>query len=350
MTPPDPITPLPGDRPVRLALVGLGSAAQVLHLPVLSEMDEVELVGLCDVESYKVAMLSERTGVPGFLELEQMFEKTHPGAVLICTPTISHLPLALAAMHYDAHVIVEKPVARDLAETTRLADAAREHGKLALVAMNQRFRQDVAILKNYMEAGKLGDVWRFRSGWLKRIERWNHSPWLDERNISGGGVLMDLGVQLIDIILWLMDYPAVRRAVAFTNNITLGREVEDTVAAVIEFANDSLLQLDCSWGLRADRDVVYTYVDGSQAAARLPGLTLTQVGREGLEISALVKDADPRSIYGASFRTQLQQFVNMLRGELEPASTAAEAVRVMEVVDLVYRSAAERREIRFDSD
>ncbi len=140
-------TPLSPDKPVRIAVIGVGGAAQIIHLPILSEMDDVELVGICDLEAFKVGRISDKYSVQGFVDGVNLLKHTSPDVVFICSPTISHLPLALLAMESGSHVIIEKPVARNLEETKRLADFAAQKGLLALVAMNLRFRQDVSVLK-----------------------------------------------------------------------------------------------------------------------------------------------------------------------------------------------------------
>lgn len=338
-------SPLPADRPVRVGLIGLGGAAQLIHLPLLEQMESVELVGFCDEETYKLSRVSEKYGVPGYVDSENLLRKTDPDVVLICTPTITHLPLALSALHAGVHVIVEKPVTRSLSESLRLQEAAHASGKQVFVAMNQRFRQDVWVLKNFVASKELGRIWRIRSGWLKRYGAWDRSPWLDRKSISGGGVLMDLGIQLIDVILWILNFPGVKRVNAWSHHENLGREVEDTASAVIELDNDTLFHMDCSWGLLAEHNVAYTYVEGTDATATLNPLVLHKTLQDELVTVTPVKSAESRDLYNASFGAQMQHFVSCLRGEEEPISTIDEAVKVMQVVDMIYRSADDGREI-----
>jgi len=339
------IEPLPGDRPVRLALIGLGGAAQLIHLPILEQMDLIQLVALGDTDTYKLSKVTERYNVPGFVDIENLFRNTHPDVVMICTPTITHLPLALTALEAGAHVILEKPVARSHEEAVRLFNAAKKKKRHVLIAMNQRFRQDVSVLRNFIKADELGKIWRIRSGWLKRYGAWSRSPWLDKKAISGGGVLMDLGIQLLDVVLWSLDYPRVRRVSAWSHHENLHREVEDTFSAAVAFDTGTLLHLDCSWGLLSEHNVAYTHVEGTKATAALNPLVLHKTVQDELVTVTPVKSADRRDLYNASFGEQMHHFISALRGEKEPISTVEEAVRVMEVIELMYRSANEGKEI-----
>ncbi|MCB2198268.1 Gfo/Idh/MocA family oxidoreductase [bacterium] len=339
---------LPSDRPVRLALIGLGGAAQLIHLPILEQMGSIDLVGLADEDRYKLSRVTEKYGVPGHVDIENLIRKTNPDVVMICTPTITHLPLALSALEGGAHVIVEKPVTRNLSETKRLQEAARDRSRSVFVAMNQRFRQDVSVLRNFVTADELGKIWRIRSGWLKRFGGWDRSPWLDKKTISGGGVLMDLGIQLLDVILWALDYPDIRRVSAWSHHENLNREVEDTFSSAVELGNGTLVHLDCSWGLLAEHNVAYTHVEGTKATASLNPLVLHKTVQDELVTVTPVKSAAPRDLYNASFEAQMHHFVASLRGEKKDISTIDEAVRVMELIDLMYQSANSGREIVLD--
>lgn len=336
---------LPSDRPLRYALVGLGHAAQLIHLPILTEMEQIEVVALADIDEYKLSKVSDRYGVPGFVDMENMLRRSEPDVVMICSPTISHLPVALSALDAGSYVIVEKPVTRSLEEAVRLQEAAREKDRMVFVAMNQRFRQDVSVLRNFIQEGELGDVWRVRTGWLKRFGAWDRSPWMDQKKISGGGVMMDLGIQLVDIIMYLLDFPRSTRTTAYVHNCNLGREVEDTATASVQFDNGTLLHLDCSWGIMAEKNTAYTSFEGTKATAMLNPLVLHKVLQDELVTVTPVKSADAMDLYQASFESQAHHFVAAFRGEQEPVSNLDQSVQVMKVVDAIYRSAESKHEL-----
>jgi predicted dehydrogenase len=344
-TPQGKIEPLPSNRPVRVAVIGMGHAAQLIHLPILTEMESVELVALADLEGYKLAKVADRYKVPGYVDSEVLLQKQQPDVVYVCAPTINHLPLALTALQAGSHVIVEKPVARTLEESRRLQEAAHSAGKHVFVAMNQRFRQDVEVLRNFLLSGELGDIWRVRTGWLKRFGAWDRSPWLDKKSISGGGVLLDLGIQLLDVVLYLLDYPVLTRTVAYMHHQNLNKEVEDTLTTSLTFENGTLVHLDCSWGIMAERNTAYTWFEGTKASATLNPLVLHKVLQDELVTVRPVKSADPLDLYQASFESQTHHFMAALRGERPPVSTVDEAVKVMEVVDRIYASASAGKEI-----
>lgn len=339
---------LPSDRPVRLAVIGLGGASQLIHLPILDAMDDVELVGLSDVEEYKLSRMCEKYDVPGFVDASNLLERVRPDAVFICTPTITHLPLALTALDAGAHVIIEKPAARNRQEVERLMEAQEKADRQVFVAMNLRFRQDAAVLHNLLKSGDLGSIWRVRAGWLKRYGHWHRSSWMDQQKISGGGVLMDLGIQLLDGVLWLLDKPRITRVVAHMHHENLGKEVEDTLSVSLDLEDGPVVHVDCSWGVMAEQDQEYTVFEGSEGTAKANPLVIYRVMQGELVSVTPVKSARPRDLYQASFEAQWHHFGAALRGEASPISTLEEARDLMELVEWIYTSAKEGHEIRPD--
>lgn len=168
---------------------------------------------------------------------------------------------------------------------------------------------------------------------------------MDQKKISGGGVMMDLGIQLLDVVMYLLDFPKVERTVGYMHNRNLGKDVEDTLTASVQFDNGTLLHLDCSWGIMAERNTAYTSFEGTKATATLNPLVLHKVLQDELVTVTPVKSADPLDLYQASFESEAHHFVKAFRGEREPVSSLEQSVRVMEVVDTIYRSAESAHEL-----
>ncbi len=120
--------------------------------------------------------------------------------------------------------------------------------------------------------------------------------------------MMDLGLQLLDVVQWILDHPTPRRISAVAQNIGLGLAVEDTITATIEYTNDIFLQLDCSWGLLAERNVAYAYMEGTEGSAKLDPLEIFKTIQGELVNVSPVKSAAARDLYKASFHAQLPLF------------------------------------------
>src|SRR5690606_15334956 len=146
---------LPEDREeIRVALLGSGAVAQVVHLPVLSRLPGVRLAAISDVDRPKAATIASRFGVPRVLRNdEEAFASDEIDAIVICTPSHLHEEQAIAALEAGKHVMVERPLALDEAGTERVLAAAEASGKALMVALNNRYRQDIGALLPFLRGG-----------------------------------------------------------------------------------------------------------------------------------------------------------------------------------------------------
>ena len=327
------------NQKTRVAVIGAGGISQVAHIPNLASDSTVELVAVCDTDSGRAAMLAERFEMPSWYdEPERMFRSEQLDCVVIATPTISHLPLCQMALESDVDVLVEKPFTRNAQEARRIVQIAERTEKIVMVGMNHRFRDDTVHLKQVLDKGELGDIITIRAGWLKRLGIWGRPYWFTDLNLAGGGVLLDLGMQMIDLICHLLDFPAVAEAVGSISHKTLELEVEDRASAFIRFDNDIAFTLDVSWAYCDREDIAYTFLSGSQGIATLNPFRLTR-RQTNRVIEATPTDlGDPVELYRNSFRLEAAHFIDCVRNRSEPISSGLEALTVSEIVDRLYLS------------
>src|SRR5690606_15209118 len=238
---------------IRVALLGTGAIAQVVHLPILTQLPGVRVRAVCDSDRSKAAAIASRFNVPEvFRKDEEVFKSDEIDAVLICTPSYLHAEQAIAALEGGKHVLVEKPLALSAEDAGRVLDTARKTGRLASVAMNTRYRPDVQALRPFVRGGELGQPFLIKAGWLNRKVRVVRSTWRHKIETAGGGAFMDLGVQMLDLALWLLGFPRVRRIVAQMHKGER-MEVEDTAVVLLEVEKGPVISIEVTWSLFAER-------------------------------------------------------------------------------------------------
>lgn len=336
---------LPEDREeIRIALLGSGAVAQVVHLPVLSRLPGVRLAAISDVDRPKAATIASRFGVPRVLRNdEEAFASDEIDAIVICTPSHLHEEQAIAALEAGKHVMVERPLALDEAGTERVLAAAEASGKALMVALNNRYRQDIGALLPFLRGGELGQIFYMKGGWLNRKVRTVRPTWRHRKETAGGGVLMDLGTQVLDLFLWMLDYPAVERVTAFTNPGE-GMEVEDSAAVVLKVADGPVLSFEVTWSLLAQRDRHYLQVLGTHGSGSISPLQVYKEVEHGLlDVTPELVQAKENP-YTASYREQFDDFLGVIRGD-RPLRLPYDQVELMRLIGLAYRSAEEGREV-----
>jgi len=332
----------------KVGVVGTGAIAQVVHLPTLSQLPGVKVRSVCDVDRNKAQALASRFGIERVCGTEQeLWDDDGLDGVILCAPSHLHEPQAIAALEAGKHVLVEKPLALSAEGAQRAVDAARRADRTLMVAMNNRYRPDVAALKPFITGGELGDVFFLKGGAWNRKVRTIRPTWRHRKATAGGGALMDLGVQTLDLCLFLMDYPGVRRVVAHTHPGER-MEVEDSATALFELENGGVIAIEVTWSLLAQRDRHYVQVLGTHGSAALPPLSVAKEVEQGLLDVTPSLSAGQGNLFTAAYREQLRDFVATSRGAREGAPPERQ-VRLMRLIELAYQSASEGRQMEVSS-
>src|SRR3979411_598222 len=144
---------------VRFAVIGVGANVFNMHAPALRS-NNVEIVGVCDINVEAAEREAERLGCPDFADHRELLAATRPEAVAVLAPHPFHPPIAIDCLTAGAHVLVEKPIAVQVADADRMIEAAAKAGRLLAVNLQQRTRADVRTARKLIESGRLGQVQR----------------------------------------------------------------------------------------------------------------------------------------------------------------------------------------------
>ena len=331
---------------VKLGIVGLGGIAQVIHLPVLSKMDEVEISAVCDSDISKAKSIAVKYNIKKYYrDLEKMLEENPEiSAVIVATQTNTHKDVAKICLEAGKDVLIEKPIARNLKEAKSIVDSAKKSGRKIMVAMNNRFRNDMMMLRTFTKAKELGEVFYVKTGWVKPQS--SNQKWMLEKDKSGGGVFLDNGIVMLDLGFWILGFPEIK-SVSATNYFHNTKSVEDSSIAVIKFKNKSILTIEVSWSMLRDGDLFYCNVYGKEGSSSINPFRIYKKMEGNLYNITPKKLALPSNIFKQSFEYELKHFVGAVNGNNNIISSGEDALKVMEAVDAVYRSAKLEKEIIF---
>jgi predicted dehydrogenase len=327
-----------------VGVLGTGAIAQVVHLPILTEREDVRIVAVSDEDDHRAEAISERFGVERTLSDRDLLAADDLEAVFLCTPNHLHEEHALAALEAGKHVLVERPVALTSAGAARVHEAALEASTTVVVGMSHRWRPDVAALRAFVAGAELGEVYAVRGSWLNRRLPIPRPTWRQDPEQSGGGALMDLGVQALDLMLWIVGYPRVSRVKAVTHYADLA--VEDSANVLAETEGGMVLSAEVSWGYFAGEDRHHIRVMGTEGSGHLPPLAVhKQLGGRPMDVTP--RQPKPRggeNPYTNAYRREIDHFLRTVRGVAD-AESPSEQVHLMELVEAAYRSAEEGTEV-----
>lgn len=334
---------------VKIGIIGAGKIAQIAHIPQWQKITEADLVAICDIQPSTAEWVAEKYGVQTWTsDPEELFKNQEIEVIDICTDTQSHKQLAIDALSAGKHVIVEKPMASSYADAMRMVDVAEKYNRLLMAAMNVRFRKEIITLKSFIEGGDLGEIYLSQASWFRNLDLATaKSHWLLKREISGGGVMMDLGIQMLDAAWWLMGNNKPSCVKAKTYHHFPNMNVEDTAVSMIEFENGSVLNLEVSWSIISDHDKLAAKFYGTQASAIINPLSVYKKLHGNLVNIVPSKDENSTVRYIRSYHNELKHFITCIRQDTNLLASGREIAGRLKLIEAIYQSAIEGREVVF---
>ncbi len=329
---------------VLIAVVGVGAIAQIAHLPLLAKMRGARLVALCDNDRAKARALADRFDIPDvFVDIEDLLGYGALDAVVVATPSHLHEPHVLEAIAAGVDVLCERPLSLTSRGVEGILEAAASKGRKVLVGNNHRFRSDVQELGRFLRGGELGALSGIRAGWYQT--RGQVEGWRLRRPEAGGGALFEHGFPLIDLAMWLADFPPPQRLWAQMQPTRGANAVEESALVTMASAKGISFTFDISWAYLGTEERWWFETLSSRGSARLAPLrVLKEINGKAVDVSPMGAAAR-ESAFIQSYRAELAHFLSVLRGESE-YEAPTDQILVHQILEAAYRSADEAREVR----
>lgn len=348
---------------LNVGVIGGGSISQ-FHLEPYLKNPQVQLMAICTRNVERLQMLGNKYGANYLYEdYEQLLSNPEIDAVSICTWNNTHAEMAIKALEAGKHVLVEKPLSMTLEEARAVEKAVGTTNKILQVGNVRRFAPHVEVLRKFIDAGDLGEIYYAKASYLRRLG--NPGGWFSDSTKSGGGPLMDLGVHMVDLCWYLMGKPKPISVIGNTYKRLGNRahienlpfyqaadyhaqhnDVEDLANALIRFDNGASLFVDVSFTLQAKQDEISVKLYGEKGGAEVePELIIVQE-RHNTIINCTPQIEDLGFDFATAFMNEVNHFVHCcLTGE-QPLVPVEDGVEVMKMLTAVYESAKVGREIR----
>ena len=259
--------------------------------------------------------------------------------IVIATPTALHAEQCMQALAAGAAVFCQKPLGRNAAEARAIVEAARAADRLLAVDLSYRFTEGMRLIRNLVQRGELGQIFAIELAFHNAYGP--DKPWFYERALAGGGCVMDLGIHLVDLALWVMDFPRVTDVSAkrFADGEPLTASttrVEDYALATLTLETGTAAQLSCSWRLPAGCDAVISAAfygtKGGAALRNVNGSFYDFVAERFHGTAREALSAPPDAWFG---RAAVDWAARLAAGDrFDPA--VERVVAVTEVLDRIY--------------
>jgi predicted dehydrogenase len=313
---------------LNLALIGCGRIAQS-HLEAIAQNPECNLLSVVDMHEEPAQNVAVKFGCRAFTDYRQVLSDGRPDAVIICTPPATHAEMALFFLDHGVHVLCEKPLAVRAEDAARMAKKAEGKGLVLMMASKFRYVDDMIAAKRLIASGLLGEVILFEnvfSGKVDMSRRWN-----SQRELSGGGVLIDNGCHSVDVARYLLG-PIVE-VQAIEGMRVQPIDVEDTVLICFRTVSDVMGTVDLSWSIHKERE---SFIDiyGTKGVMHI-GWKSSKY--KLYENSAWVQ-------FGAgydklrAFAGQLKNFAGTIKRKETPVIGPQDGLQSVKVIEAAYKS------------
>jgi len=334
-------------RKVKVGIIGLGWPGRE-HLKGYAASDEVKVTALCDMNEELLAQQAGQFGVGDtYTDYKRMLKQADVEAVSVCLPNFLHCPVSMDVLKAGKHAFCEKPPAMNAAEAAKMAALAKKKRLKLLYAFCTRFSAQAKYVRSLVDQGRLGDIYFGKAAYIRRRGiPIGAGGWFVDKKRSGGGALIDIGVHPLDCVWWLMGTP--KPAVVFGTAYQKFRhavpksvkfDVDDSAFAIIRFANDATLVLECSWALYRDTGGVRE-IAGTKGGANLSPLRIL-TERNGIQ-----EDVTPQLKDENQFANEVAHFVRCVAGKEKPIPDGEQGVMLMKMLDAIYKSSETGKEVR----
>lgn len=366
------------EKKLKIGLVGCDGIMKWGHLPAFVNMDNVEITAMCDVvpgrcEEIKEFCRSEYNSniidnAECFTDYGEFLKNADIDAVDICAPNFLHSPFSVQAFEAGKHVFCEKPDSINVEGIEKMKEASEKAGKVLMVMRNNRHQAYTKILKEKADNGEFGEIYCGRCGWVRRRGIPGKGGWFTTKEQSGGGPLIDLGVHMIDLAIYLMGNP---RPVSVSGSVfsnfgdnngdstsshsKFGEvkkdgifDVEDQAMGFIRFDNGACLHVDFSWAANIEaEDANYVELRGTKAGLKWKnGGAKAKIFKEvnGEQVNI---DVEADTAIGGH-EGNLRHFADVVLNGAEPDYTPQQGIDMIKILCAIYESAKTGREVCFE--
>jgi predicted dehydrogenase len=353
---------------VTLGIIGAGGAA-TQHAEAAARAG-LPVAGICDADLERArALAAKNPPARATAMADELLADPEVAGVVVATPNFLHKELAVAALRAGKDVLLEKPMAMNVAECDEIIAARQQTGQLLQLGFVCRGAAATRAVAELIETGRLGRIYHVKASIYRARGIPGLGRWFTDRTRSGGGVLMDLGVHLIDLGLHLTGNRAPSRISAVcTSNFgqpidayaydsmwggppdpTGVFNVEDAVTGLVRFDGGMSMELNAVWAADLSearmRNQVVLLGDRGGCWMDLWNNELTLTTEpDGCVVDEQVSLANGDA-WAAAWTRQAETFAANIESRTPPEASAEDGRAVQALVEALYRSAAEGREV-----
>ena len=345
-------------KKLRVGIIGAGNIATSAHLPAYQKLtDIVEVVAIADIVPERAKAAAEKYNIPNYYSsVEELLENCDVDYIDICTWTAAHAPVCIAAAKAGKDILCEKPLAANLEQGLAMEKAVKEAGVNFMLAVVTRYGAEQIKCRELYNDGVFGEIYAAKTQYVRR--RGTPGGWFTDKELAGGGPVLDIGVHAIDRTWYLMGRPKPVSVSAETSyrigdyqTKGVGRwqpfgqgngvfNTEDSASVFFRFEGGKSMVAEIAWAINGNESATTT-IYGSKAGCTFEPLTIYGEDAEGY-----LSTEKPEVVGVNYFVEEIRHFIDCLNTGKTPISPIEDAVTVQRMLDGIYASAEKHEEVK----
>jgi len=333
---------------VKVGIIGCGKITERASLPnLVNYKDKSKIVCLCDILKDRAEDLVKKFSlqeVDIVTDWKELVKREDIDVVFVNTPNYLHEEMTVGALNNKKHVLVEKPITISVKAAQNMIEAAEKSKKFLMVEQTQRFDPVHQAAKKVLDSGVLGKIHNIRG----RIghagpEYWSEgkSHWFYDKEKSGGGAMVDIGVHIADLVRWFKTKKVVE---VFARIQTMEKDipVDDNATVLLKFEDGTKGEFECSWTTRPYEVLTYVYGEKGKMVTSIGSktpvaVTLAKTGK-GEDSNCTLKEDFPEIGPGGGWENAVHYFIDcVIKGE-KPFVSGEEGRETIKVILAAYES------------
>ena len=335
---------------IKWGVIGCGGIADRRTIPGMMEAENAELIAVMDSNMESAERVKEKYGAKyAFDKAEELLALDEIDAVYIASPVFCHSEQVTMAAKTKKHILLEKPMGLDVKEAEEIASICEREGVKLSVGLMMRFAAYHQKLRELIIEGVLGEIVSARAQftcWFPEME----NNWRQQKELSGGGALMDLGIHTVDLLRYITDLE-VTEVAAMTGNQIFKYNVEDAGSIIMRLSNGAVAYVDSNFNVPDSASVSKFEIYGTNGSVVLYN-TLSQddggeiemicadnsQGYDAMQSRGDVKTKDIKVEFGNMYTKEIETFSDAIINDKEVFITAQDAILSQKVIESAYKS------------
>jgi len=322
---------------LKIGIIGYGKMGQIRHREISANgTAEVVLIG----DTAEV-----RSGVKCITNPDAVVYDPDIDAVFICTPNHLNKPLTIASLESGKHVFCEKPPALNSSEMLEIKGVEARTDRVLMYGFNHRHHESIRRMKRLIDNGTFGRILWMRGRYGKSVDKTFYRNWRAQRKLAGGGILIDQGIHMLDLFLYLGgDFDNVHASVS---NLYWQLDVEDNVFATLENTktglaaslHSTMTQWRHLFSLEVFLEKGYMVLNGLKTSSNTYGDEVLTIAQNRSLAPAATWEDEEDTVYHTdeSWKSEINEFFSaILEGRKARIGHTDDALRLMRIIDKIY--------------